>query len=206
MKTSHVWSLTAVAAASLMAGNAAFAQERIQVGVYAGASKPTGTFSDQANLGFHGGAFATFKVTSQFDIRVDGAYHYFGSKDFVLDSAGTTKATSKTTLSFATVNAQYDLGEETVMAPGGGGLPYVSAGVGAYRFTFDDACTGPACSTITLGAFSETHWGLNVGAGSVFHVSSFTPFVDLRYHSIFPKSGQSGSSNMITASVGLRFP
>lgn len=203
MKTAHAWSLAAVAAALVVANNA-FAQSRIQAGVYAGASKPTGTFSDQADLGFHGGAFATFKVSSQFGVRVDGAYNYFGSKVFPLDA--TTTAMSKTTLSFATVNAQYDLGEEVVMAPGGGALPYISAGVGAYHFSFDDSCTGTGCSAITLGTASETHWGLNVGAGSVFHLSSFTPFVDIRYHSIFPRSGQSGRANMLLASVGLRFP
>lgn len=204
MKTGHVWSLAAVTAASLIAGNSAFAQARFQVGVYAGASKPTGTFSDQADLGYHGGAFGTFKVTSQFGVRLDGVYNHFGSKGFPLDE--TTTATSKTTLSFATLNAQYDLGEEVVMAPGGGALPYISGGVGAYRFSFDDACTGTGCGRITFGPSSETHWGLNVGAGSVFHLSSFTPFVDIRYHSIFPKSGQSGQANLLLASVGLRFP
>lgn len=204
MTTGYVWSIAAVAAVSLTVGHAAFAQERLQAGVYAGASMPTGSFKDQADLGFHGGAFGTFKVTSQFGVRVDGAYNYFGSKDFALDAA--TTATSKTSLLFATVNAQYDLGEETVMAPGGGALPYISGGVGAYRFSFDNACTGTGCSAITVGSASETHWGLNVGAGSVFHLSSFTPFVDVRYHSIFPKSGQSGRANMLLASVGLRFP
>ncbi|MEP6509891.1 MAG: outer membrane beta-barrel protein [Gemmatimonadales bacterium] len=204
MKTGHVWLLAAVTAASLIAGNSAFAQARIQVGLYAGASKPTGTLSDQVDLGYHGGAFGTFKVTSQFGVRVDGAYNYFGSKDFPLDA--TTTATSKTTLSFATLNAQYDLGEEVVMAPGGGALPYISGGVGAYRFSFDDACTGTGCGGITFAPSSETHWGLNVGAGSVFHLSSFTPFVDIRYHSIFPRSGQSGRVSMFLASVGLRFP
>lgn len=204
MKRTLVWSLVALAVASSMSGRPAFGQARIQVGVYAGISKPTGSFSDQVDIGFHGGAFGTFKVTPQFGVRIDGAYNYFGSKDFPLDQ--TTTATSKTTLSFGTLNAQYDLGEEVVMAPGGGALPYISAGVGAYRFSFDDACTGTGCSAITSGALSATHWGLNVGAGSVFHMSSFTPFVDIRYHSICPRSGQSGRANIILASVGLRFP
>jgi len=164
---------------------------------------PTGTFKDQADLGYHAGAFGTFKVTPQFGVRLDGAYNNFGTKDFAIAQA---TASSKTTLAFGTLNAQYDLGEETVMAPGGGALPYISGGVGAYRFSFDDACTGTGCTGITPGASSETHWGLNVGAGSVFHLSSFTPFVDVRYHAIFPKSGQSGRANMILASVGLRFP
>lgn len=203
MKTTHAWSLVAVAAASLTAGNTAFAQERIQVGAYGGVSLPTGTFKDQADLGYHAGAFGTFKVTPQFGVRVDGAYNKFGTKDFTLPQAS---ATSKTSLSFATLNAQYDLGEETVMAPGGGALPYISGGVGKYRFSFDDTCTGTGCSGITVGATSETHWGLNVGVGSVFHLSAFTPFVDVRYHSIFPRSGQSGQANMILASAGLRFP
>lgn len=203
MKTSRVWFIAALAAASLMSGSIAFAQARVQVGVYAGASLPTGTFKDQTDLGYHAGAFATFKLTSQFGVRLDGAYNNFGTKDFALDQ---TTATSKTTLSFATLNAQYDLGEEVVMAPGGGAIPYISGGVGAYHFSFDDACTGTGCSGITFGASSETHWGLNVGAGSVFHLSSFTPFVDIRYHSIFPKSGQSGRANMILVSAGLRFP
>ena len=203
MKTAHVWQLAALAAATFVSGTALSAQSRIQVGVFAGASLPTGSFKDQADLGYHAGAFGTFMVTSQFGVRVDGAYNNFGTKDFTFDNAS---ATSKTTLTFGTLNAQYDLGEETVMAPGGGALPYISGGVGMYRFSFDDTCTGAACSTVTFGAASETHWGLNAGAGAVFHLSAITPFVDIRYHSIFPKSGQSGRANMILASVGLRFP
>ena len=153
MKTTHVWSLGAAAVASLILGTTVFAQERIQVGVYAGASLPTGTFKDQADLGYHAGAFGTFKVTPQFGIRLDGAYNDFGTKNFAIAQA---TASSKTALAFATLNAQYDLGEETVMAPGGGALPYISGGVGAYRFSFDDACTGTGCSGITFGASSET--------------------------------------------------
>ena len=44
-----------------------------------------------------------------------------------------------------------------------------------------------------------------VAVGATFFLSGFTPFIDVHYHSIFPKSGQAVRENMILASFGLKF-
>jgi hypothetical protein len=70
---------------------------------------------------------------------------------------------------------------------------------------FDDSCTGTGCVDFTAGSPNEMHWGLNAGGGAIFPMGAITPFVDIRYHTIYPKSGQSGHANMLLASVGLKF-
>ena len=204
MKSTRVRSLVSVIASSILLAGVASAQEKMDAnfGAYAGGSLPTGTFKDQANLGYHAGAYGMMRITPQFGVRLDGVYNYFGSKDVAITGANVK---FKTSLAFATVNAQYDLGTEMVMAPGGGTLPYISGGAGAYRFSFDDACTGTGCADLIAGKTNETHWGLNAGGGAIFPMAYVTPFVDVRYHTIFPKSGQTGHANMLLASVGLKF-
>lgn len=191
---------------SLVAVRGASAQRMMvspfDFGAYFGASLPLGAFKDQADVGFHGGAFGTFPLSDVLGIRIDGAYSDFGTKDFGVDNA---TASSKTTILHGTVDLQYKLGTENEMALGGGALPYISGGVGGYRFSFDDSCAGTGCSGVVFGPDSETHWGLNGGAGALFPLSGFTPFADVRYHTIFPKKGQSGSTNMLLLSFGLKF-
>ena len=163
---------------------------------------PIGDFKDQADVGFHVGAFGMSALSGNLSARLDGAYNDFGTKDFAVSGA---TASSKTSILHGTLDLQYNLGAETEMASGGGALPYISGGAGVYRFSFDDKCTGTGCSSVTLGSASETHWGLNAGAGAIFPLSGFTPFVDVHFHTMFPKSGQSGRANMILASFGLKF-
>lgn len=196
----------ATVTASLAAASGASAQRMtaspFDFGAYFGASLPLGSFKDQADAGFHGGAFGTFPLSDVLGLRIDGAYSDFGTKDFPVDNA---TASSKTTVLHGTVDLQYKLGTENEMALGGGALPYISGGLGAYRFSFDDSCAGTGCSGVVFGPDSETHWGLNGGAGALFPLSGFTPFVDVHYHTIFPKSGQTGRANMLLLSFGLKF-
>ena len=205
MKRFSFSSVTAVVAATLVATAAASAQNiprPYAIGVYAGASMPMGNFKDQADVGFHVGAFGSTTLTGNLSIRLDAAYNDFGSKSF---SETNATISEKTTVVHTTLNAQYSLGAQTEMASGGGALPYISGGAGFYRFSFDDTCTGTGCTAFDLGSAAETHWGLNAGAGAVFFLSGFTPFVDVHYHTVFPKNGQDGHANMILASFGLTF-
>jgi opacity protein-like surface antigen len=170
--------------------------------VYGGASMPIGDFKDQADIGFHVGAFGSTTLTGNLSVRLDAAYNNFGTKDFAATNATVSE---KSNIIHTTLDAEYSLGAQTEMASGGGALPYISGGAGFYRFSFDDSCTGTGCTAFDLGSSSETHWGLNAGAGAVFFLSGFTPFVDVHFHTIFPKSGQTGRANMILASFGLKF-
>ncbi len=204
LSLSSVTAVAAVAAATLVAASVASAQANIPrpyaIGVYAGASMPFGDFKDQADIGYHVGAFGSTALSGNLNIRLDGAYSDFGRKDVAFQDA---TVSFKTSMVHTTLDAEYSLGTQTEMA-GGGALPYISGGAGFYRFSYEDSCTGTGCSTGTFGKANETRWGLNGGAGAVFFLSGFTPFVDIHLHSVSPK-GQSLRVNMILASFGLKF-
>lgn len=204
MKRLSLSSVITAVVVSLVGANVASAQANIPrpyaVGVYAGASMPFGDFKNQANIGYHVGAFGSTTLSGNLSIRFDGAYSDFGTKDVTFTDA---TASFKTSMVHTTLDAEYSLGNQTEMA-GGGALPYISGGAGFYRFSYDDLCTGTACAAGKFGSANETRWGLNGGAGAVFFLSGFTPFVDIRLHTISPK-GQSIRANMILASVGLKF-
>lgn len=198
-------SVTAVAASILVAASVASAQANIPrpyaVGAYAGASMPLGDFKDQADLGYHVGAFLSTALSGNLSVRLDGAYSDFGTKRVTFSDA---MVSFKTSLVHTTLNAEYSLGTQTEMA-GGGALPYISGGAGFYRFSYDDVCTGTGCSSGTSGSSTETRWGLNGGAGAVFFLSGFTPFIDIRLHTIAPKGAGSFRENLLLASFGLKF-
>lgn len=205
MKRLSLSSVTALVGASLVAATAASAQNiprPFAIGVYAGASVPLGDFKDQADIGFHAGAFGSTPLSGNLSIRLDAAYNNFGSKDF---SATNATLSEKTTMLHTTLDVEFSLGAQTEMSSGGGALPYISGGAGFYRFSFDDACAGTGCSAFDLGSMSETHLGLNAGGGAIFPLSGFTPFVDVHFHTILPKNGQEGRANVLLASFGLKF-
>jgi opacity protein-like surface antigen len=205
MKKFSLLSVTAVVAASFFTLRAAEAQSDIPrafaVGVYAGGSMPVGDFKSRTDLGYHAGVFGSTTVAGSLSIRLDGAYSDFGKK--VITFADTV-ITAGTTVLHTTLDAQYDLGRQSEMAVGGGSIPYISGGVGFYKVSYDDSCTGPGCSLFVIGKGSETRWGLNAGAGATFFLSGFTPFIDVHYHTMTPKAGGI-RLNMLLASFGLKF-
>lgn len=205
MKRNLLSSFTAVIAASLLTLGVASAQsigpKPFAVGIYGGASMPLGDFKDVTDLGFHVGVFGSTPLSGSLSIRLDGAYNDFGSKSFTFADTTITRATK---IYHTTIDVQYDLGRESEIAIGGGSIPYISGGAGFYHFALDDSCTGTGCDNFVLGELSETRWGINVGAGANFFLSGFTPFVDLRYHTTSPKTGEV-RFNMFLASVGLKF-
>jgi hypothetical protein len=204
MKRNLLSSVAAAAAASFVAVSAmsgqSMAPRPFAVGVYAGASMPTGDFKNVANVGYHGGVFGLATLSGNLSVRLDGAYSDFGKKTVTGTDA---TAVYGTKLFHTTLDAQYDLGSQTEIEVGGGSIPYISGGAGFYRFSFDDSCTGSACISPTLNA-SETRFGINAGAGATFFLSGFTPFVDVHYHSISPKAGEA-RANMLLGSFGLKF-
>lgn len=204
MKRNLISSVAAAAAASFVALSAVSAQSYASrpyaLGVYAGASMPTGDFKGQADLGYHGGVFGSTTLSANLSVRLDGAYSDFGKKTVTYSDA---VAVYGTKLFHTTLDAQYDFGSQTELGGGGGSIPYISGGAGFYRFSVDDSCTGAGCAGTVLKT-SETRWGINIGAGANFFLSGFTPFVDVHYHSVSPKSGEA-RANMLLASFGLKF-
>ena len=205
MKRFSLSSVAAVVATSLVVATAASGQSNIPrpyaIGVYGGASMPMGDFKNQADLGFHAGAFGSTPLSGNLGVRLDAAYSDFGTKDFSVTGA---TASSATKIFHTTFDAEYSLGTQTEMASGGGALPYISGGAGFYRYSFDDKCSGTGCNGIIFESLSETRWGLNIGAGANFFLSGFTPFVDVHYHTTSPKAAGI-RFNMILASFGLKF-
>lgn len=161
---------------------------------------PTGTFKDNADVGYHGGVFGSTSLGGNFSVRLDGAYSDFGKKTVTYSDA---VAVYGTKLFHTTLDAQYDLGSQTEIEAGGGSIPYISGGAGFYRFSFDDSCSGPGCAGAVLQT-SETRFGINVGAGATFFLSGFTPFIDIRYHTLSPKANEA-RANMFLGSFGLKF-
>jgi hypothetical protein len=204
MKGNLLSAVAAAAAASFVAVSAlsaqSYAPRPYAVGIYAGASMPTGDFKNQADVGYHGGIFGSTTLSGNLSVRLDGAYSDFGKKTVTYSDA---VAIYGTKLLHTTLDAQYDLGSQTEIAGGGGSIPYISGGAGFYRFSFDDSCTGTGCAGTVLKT-AETRWGINVGGGATFFLSGFTPFVDVHYHSLSPKAGEA-RANMILASFGLKF-
>ena len=172
------------------------------IGGYAGGSMPMGDFKNRSDVGWHAGAFGSMTVAGSLSVRLDGAYSDFGNKVFTF---GDTVITAGTKIFHTTVDAQYDLGTQSELEAGGGSIPYISAGVGFYRFSYEDSCSGTTgCSNFVLGNVTETRLGFNVGAGAIFFLSGFTPFVDIHYHTTSPKAGEV-RFNMFLASFGLKF-
>ena len=204
MKRNLVSSVAGAVAASFIAVGAmtaqSYAPRPYAVGIYAGGSMPTGAFKDNADVGYHGGVFGSTSLGGNVSVRLDGAYSDFGKKTVNYSDA---VAVYGTKLFHTTLDAQYDLGSQSGIEAGGGSIPYISAGAGFYRFSFDDTCTGAGCAGAVL-TDSETRWGLNFGGGATFFLSGFTPFVDIHYHTLSPKNGEA-RANMILGSFGLKF-
>ncbi len=205
MKTKFLSIVCVVAGAVVLCtsvASAQFAGRALGFGVYAGGSFPLGDFKSEANTGYHGGLFGMLPLTQQLSVRADGSYTSFGSKNLVFTDVNVTE---KTTLLIGTLDLHYNLGTVDEMAPNGGALPYISAGAGEYRFSFDDKCGASGCGSVTFGDAHQNHWGLNAGAGAFLPFSGFTPFVDIRYHNVFWGDSQIPDAHFVLISLGLKF-
>ncbi|HJU90297.1 MAG TPA: outer membrane beta-barrel protein [Gemmatimonadaceae bacterium] len=136
------------------------AQRPLSLGIGGGVSVPEGRLNDGVNAGWH--ALGTLALTSPMQpigLRLDLAYNRFAFDEAPVD--GHTSASS------ATLNFTYRL-----PAAGAPLSPYLISGLGAYRTQCSD---GPGCD-------SDTHYGWNVGLGTVFHFLGVRTFLEARYH------------------------
>jgi opacity protein-like surface antigen len=81
------------------------------------------------------------------------------------------------------------------------------AGVGLYHTSGDQTATTGATQTTVSN--SSTNVGLNVGAGVIWRISSFSTFAELRFHNVFngaiDEDGDKTSARFFPLSVGLIF-
>jgi len=176
-----------VVAASVLAALPLVAQEGegmgsysnpVALGVFAGASIPTGAFSDFAASGWHIGALLQWSSpTAPIGVRADGAYHKFGDKNDAGIFPSLLNATLDGTLTFST--------SSTVR-------PYILAGGGVYSQRARDQD-------------SQTKFGVNGGIGILVPLSGFSTMIEGRYHIIFDKTEGTSNSAFIPISVGLMF-
>lgn len=129
----------------------------LHLNVAAGATLPTGTFSDAVDLGYHlTGGIGMQDRSSPLGFRGEVSYNGLSGKN----GGGNFHITS------FTANATYDLRN----AGATGSKLYAIGGVGFYN-------TG-------AGGGSETDFGWNVGGGFQWPLSGFSAYLEARFHSV----------------------
>jgi outer membrane protein with beta-barrel domain len=170
----------AVCLGSSLSAAAVSAQMPVEFGVGAGLSVPTGTTNDGLKTGWHGLALVRFKPASTpVGFQIDASYNHLG-----FDGGG-----GKEKVIAGTANAVY----EFATAAESRFHPYLIGGGGIYNIK----------SEPDFGAsFSDTKFGINIGAGFNFKSSGIGFFVEGRFHDILV-SGPDFHYVPITA--GVRF-
>jgi hypothetical protein len=134
------------------------------------------------------------------DVRVDGTYVKFGSKDLAVTEA--TVATDASMI-FGTLNVLLNMGPDSAAYPGDNSVsPYLLAGAGSYQLEYDWACEGQCTQFIFPG--KRTHLGFNAGFGATVPFLGIRAFAEGRYHRIFRDVGDGGSQSMILISAGVK--
>jgi opacity protein-like surface antigen len=177
---------------------------RFSLGVFGGVTLPSGDFKVVAGKGWHAGGLLKADIYRALDLRIDGAYTAFGSKDIQVANATSETATITTnsTMSFGTLSAVLNLGADSAAYPGDNTVsPYVLAGVGYYRFRFDDECAGSCEGFVATGSGSD--YGLAFGGGATVPLAGFRTFVEARYHAVRIPTNERGRS-IITVSAGIK--
>lgn len=173
---------------------------RFAAGVFGGVSLPAGDFKDIVGKGWHGGALLKMDISRAFDLRVDGAYTPFGSKDVVFTDA---VVTTHTKMTFATLSGVLNLGADSAAYPGDNSIsPYLIGGAGYYRVRFDGTCSG-VCTDFVDAVQTQTNFGLNAGAGATVPLAGFRTFVEARYHSVHVDANFRGNS-VLLVSAGIK--
>jgi hypothetical protein len=174
---------------------------RPTVGIFGGASLPSGDLGDEAGIGGHAGALASIRLYRMLDLRVDGAWMKFAEKE--VDRSPTFYHTYASVV-FGTVDAVLNLGPDSSAYPGDRSVsPYLLAGGGAYKLDYDEECSGNCTGFVQLEP--RTKFGLNVGIGSNATFGWLHPFVEGRYHRMSSMTDTGDSRSMFTVSAGLRF-
>jgi Outer membrane protein beta-barrel domain len=158
----------------------AAAQMPVEFGLGAGISIPSGTTSNGLKTGWHGTALVQFKPpASPVGFQVDGSYNQLG-----FDGGG-----GKDQIISGTANAVYtfSVASDTPVRP------YLIGGGGVYNIK---------AKPDVGSSFSDTKFGINLGAGFNFKSSGVGLFVEGRFHNVFVPGSD---FHYIPITVGVRF-
>jgi hypothetical protein len=198
----HVRQLVIAATISAVFAVTAEAQGpgRPTAGIFGGVTLVSGEFGDEVGNGWLAGGLVKMRAYGAFDVRLDGTYVKFGSKDIV-----GTVATVSTDASvvFGTLNALVNLGPDSAAYPGDNSVsPYLMAGLGLYELDYKAECAG------TCAGFDDpekkTHFGANVGFGATVPLLGIRTFAEARYHHISRGAIDGGSRRIILLSAGVK--
>ena len=164
--------------------SAQLASSPARFGIVGGATFPVGNLSDFTSSGWHAGALVDLGLPLvPLGFRVEGTWHQLGSKD----TPNGISPSEKARVLAVTLNATYAFGPQPLIKP------YIIGGVGGYNVKFEPS---------GAGSFSETRFGINLGAGLRVQLTGFSTFAEIRWHDIFT----TGSSvQMLPISVGVTF-
>ncbi len=186
-----VWSVVAavISLGCAVPASAQLASSPMRFGLVGGGTFPVGNLSDIASSGWHAGALVDLGLPLvPLGFRVEGAWHQLGDKNFVENTPdGPATSTEKTRVIAVTLNATYAFGPQPIIKP------YIIGGVGGYNVRF---------SPSDADAFSETRFGINLGAGLRVQLTGFSTFIEARWHDIFTTGT---SEQMLPISVGVTF-
>ncbi|MGH7627234.1 MAG: outer membrane protein [Gemmatimonadaceae bacterium] len=206
-------SMTVIAAAAALCSAPVVAQEMIsspvRYGITGGATVPVGDYKNVSSAGWNAGALVElgFPIVP-LSFRFDAAWHQLGDKH---DDSGDT---FKSRVISGDLNAIY------TFAPANPTKFYLIGGLGLYNFR--NQLTSPAPALTGSGALvvgqgsgatetfsaSSTKFGVNAGAGVRFQFTTFSMFVESRFHNIFGVHGttrSSGNIQMIPITIGVVF-
>lgn len=186
-----VWSVIAAVTSLAFAvpASAQLASSPARFGIVGGGTFPLGNLSDIASSGWHAGALVDLGLPLvPLGFRVEGAWHQLGTKTFTENTpGGAFTSTEKARVIAVTLNATYALGPQPLIKP------YIIGGVGGYNVRFEPS---------DRDAFSETRFGINLGAGLRVQLTGFSTFAEIRWHDIFTTGS---STQMLPISVGVTF-
>jgi hypothetical protein len=147
--------------------------------IAAGATLPTGNFSDAVDVGYHFTVGVGMQDrSSALGFRAEGTFNAFSSKF----EGGDVRVAG------LTANATYDLAN---MGTTGSKL-YAIGGVGLYDTRVSGFSGAPA--------HSESDFGWNVGGGFRFPLSGFSAYLEARYHQV-----SNADAHFVPISFGLLF-
>lgn len=187
-----VWSVVAavLSAGCAVPASAQLASSPMRFGVVGGGTFPVGNLSHASASGWNAGALVELGLPLvPLGFRVEGVWHQLGSKDgtFFDPGSGLTSTSEKARVVAVTLDATYAFGPQPIIKP------YIIGGVGGYNVRFEPS---------SGGAFSETRFGINFGAGLRVQLTGFSTFVEARWHDIFTTGT---SAQMLPIDVGVTF-
>jgi opacity protein-like surface antigen len=181
----------------------------VSYGISAGATVPAGSLSNLHDTGWNVlGLVDWTSRTIPVGFRGDFEYHRLAGAQLTVapPGGGTSVSTTADDLSLwaATGDLLWLMRRGAEREPI---TPYAMAGVGLYHTSGDQ--TAIVGTTETTVSNSSTNFGLNVGAGVMWRISSFSTFAELRFHNVFNGAlddhGDKTNARFFPLSLGLRF-